>query len=116
MVGRSDGAERRSARSPFPGWSGAHPYTDPVVTSNTVTGGADQGVIVDEQAADRFEGNRVSGSGEVGVWVDNPDTRPRFSGNHVSACGKVGILVTNGAGGDFRSNNPRGNAGGSGGL
>ena len=90
--------------------------SDPVVVSNAITGGADQGLIVDEKALGRYEGNRVSGSGGVGVWVDNEGTRPSFSGNNVSACGSVGILVTNGAGGDFRSNDLRGNADGSWGL
>jgi nitrous oxidase accessory protein NosD len=87
--------------------------SDPVIVANTITGGASQGIVVDEQATGRFEGNRVSGCGEVGVWVDDAGTRPVFSGNHVSLCASVGIRVTHGAGGEFRTNDLRGNSGGS---
>jgi parallel beta-helix repeat protein len=87
--------------------------SDPVVVANTISGGRNSGVIVDEAAAGRFDGNTVSGTGGAGVWVDDHGTSPRFSGNHVSASGLAGILVTDGAGGDFQANDLRGNAAGS---
>lgn len=55
----------------------------------------------------------MSGSTGAGVWVDDHGTAPRFTGNHVSTCGFVGVLVTDGAGGEFASNDLRGNAAGS---
>lgn len=69
-------------------------------------------VIVDESAAGRFEANTVTGSRGAGIWVDDEGTAPRFSGNHVSGSA-VGILVTDCAGGDYRSNDLRGNTRGS---
>ena len=87
--------------------------SDPVVAANTISGGRHSGVIVDEAAAGRFDGNTVSGSAGAGVWVDDAGTRPFFSGNHVSSSAFAGILVTDGAGGDFQANDLRGNAAGS---
>ena len=69
-------------------------------------------VIVDESAAGRFEANTVTGSRGAGIWVDDEGTAPRFSGNHVNGSA-VGTLVTDGAGGDYRSNDLRGNTRGS---
>jgi nitrous oxidase accessory protein NosD len=87
--------------------------SDPVVAANTICGGRSSGVIVDEAAAGRFDGNTVSGTTGAGVWVDDHGTCPRFTGNHVSASAFAGILVTDGAGGEFVSNDLRGNAAGS---
>jgi len=87
--------------------------TDPFVRANTVAGGTDPCLIVDEGAAGRFEGNHLSGSHEAGVCVDDAGTRPSFVGNHVSACADVAIAVFGGAGGDYRTNDLRGNTGGS---
>lgn len=87
-------------------------HCDPVIAANTIVGGVAAGVIVDGGAYGRFQGNSVVGGGDVGVWVDDPGTRPTFLDNHVSACAAVGILVSNGAGGEFRSNDLRGNADG----
>ncbi len=87
--------------------------SDPVVVANTIEGCRGSGVVVDEAATGRYEGNTVSGTGGAGVWVDDHGTAPRFSGNHVSASGLAGVLVTDGAGGEFRANDLRGNAAGS---
>ena len=67
---------------------------------------------MDEAAAGRFEGNTVTGSGGAGIWVDDAGSAPDFSGNQVSASA-AGVLVTDGAGGDYRSNDLRGNTRGS---
>ena len=85
---------------------------DPRITANTISASRAEGVIVDEAATGRFEANTVTGSGGAGVWVDDDGTAPRFSGNHVNGSA-VGILVTDGAGGDYRSNDLRGNTRGS---
>ncbi len=87
--------------------------TDPVVIGNTVAGTRLTGIVVDEAAGGRFEGNTVSGAGGAGIWVDDAGSAPDFSGNHVSASGAAGVLVTDGAGGRYRSNDLRGNAAGS---
>ncbi len=87
--------------------------TNPVVVGNTVSGTRLTGVVVDEAALGRFEGNTVSGAGGAGIWVDDAGSAPDFSGNQVSASGAAGVLVTDGAGGCYRSNDLRGNAGGS---
>jgi parallel beta-helix repeat protein len=87
--------------------------SDPLVVGNTIAGGRQGGVVVDEAATGRFDGNTVSGSIGAGVWVDDHGTAPRFTGNHVSTCGLVGVLVTDGGGGEFASNDLRGNAAGS---
>jgi parallel beta-helix repeat protein len=85
---------------------------DPRITANTIAASRAEGVIVDESASGRFEANTVTGSGRAGIWVDDEGTAPRFSGNHVNGSA-VGILVTDGAGGDYRSNDLRGNTRGS---
>ena len=85
---------------------------DPRITANTISASRAEGVIVDESATGQFEANTVTGSGGAGVWVDDDGTAPRFSGNHVNGSA-VGILVTDGAGGDYRSNDLRGNTRGS---
>ena len=87
--------------------------TDPVVIGNTVAGTRLSGVVIDEAAKGRFEGNTVSGAGGAGIWVDDAGTAPSFTGNQVSASGMAGVLVTDGAGGLYRSNDLRGNAAGS---
>ena len=87
--------------------------SDPVVVNNTISGGRASGVVIDEAARGRFDGNTVSGTGGAGVWVDDQGTAPRFARNHVSASAFAGVLVTDGAGGDFDANDLRGNAAGS---
>ena len=87
--------------------------TDPLITGNTVAGTRLTGIVVDEAAGGRFEGNTVSGTGGAGIWVDDAGSAPDFSGNQVSASGAAGVLVTDGAGGRYRSNDLRGNAAGS---
>jgi nitrous oxidase accessory protein NosD len=85
---------------------------DPRIRANMIRASRAEGVIVDESAAGRFEANTVTGSGRAGIWVDDEGTAPHFSGNHVNGSA-VGILVTDGAGGDYRSNDLRGNTRGS---
>lgn len=86
--------------------------SDPLVVANTVSGSHD-GVVIDEAATGRYERNRVSACEDAGVWVDDPGTRPRFEGNTVSGCGVAAVFVTDGGGGEFASNDLRGNAEGS---
>lgn len=87
--------------------------TSPVVIGNTVAGMRLTGIVVDEAAGGRFEGNTVSGAGGAGIWVDDAGSAPDFSGNQVSASGAAAVLVTDGAGGRYGSNDLRGNAAGS---
>ena len=86
--------------------------SDPRITGNTIRGCRAQGVIVDAAASGSFDSNTVSASSGPGIWLDEDGTAPHFTGNHVSSSA-VGVLVTNGAGGDFHSNDLRGNTRGS---
>jgi nitrous oxidase accessory protein NosD len=88
--------------------SGTHPR----VSRNTIADCADEGVIVDDEAAGRFEANVVRGCGGPGVRVTDRGSAPDLVGNHVAGSA-VGVLVTGGAGGEFRSNDLRGNTRGS---
>jgi nitrous oxidase accessory protein NosD len=88
--------------------SGTHPR----VSRNTITDCTDEGVIVDDEAAGRFEANVVRGCGGPGVRVTDRGSAPDLVGNHVAGSA-VGVLVTAGAGGEFRSNDLRGNTRGS---
>jgi parallel beta-helix repeat protein len=84
----------------------------PRVAGNTITDSRRDGIVIDQQATGRFESNTVTGSDRAGVWVSDKGSGPRFSGNHVGG-GAVGILATGGGGGEFRSNDLRGNRDGS---
>ncbi len=84
----------------------------PRVTDNIIEASQREGVILDQGAAGRFEGNTVEGSGRAGVWISDKGTNPSFSGNHIRG-GAIGIAVTSEGGGDFRRNDLRGNRDGS---
>ena len=88
--------------------------TNPVVVGNTVSGTRLTGVVVDEAALPAASrATPCPAPGGAGIWVDDAGSAPDFSGNQVSASGAAGVLVTDGAGGCYRSNDLRGNAGGS---
>jgi parallel beta-helix repeat protein len=86
--------------------------SDPRVIANTISGSRAHAVVVEGRATGRFEANTVSATEGAGIWVDDAGTAPRFTGNHVGG-GAIGVLVTEGGGGDFRSNDLRGNTRGS---
>ncbi len=84
----------------------------PRVIGNTIDGSSRDGIVIDEAAAGRFESNAITHSGRAGVWVSDNGSRPRFTNNTVSG-GSLGVLVSGGGGGEFRSNDLRGNVHGS---
>ncbi|MGD8487216.1 MAG: right-handed parallel beta-helix repeat-containing protein, partial [Chloroflexota bacterium] len=84
----------------------------PKVIGNTIERSRRDGIALDQGAAGQFESNAISESGRAGVWVSDERTRPVFVGNHVRG-GAIGVLVAKGSGGEFRSNDLRGNRNGS---